>query len=356
MLIASFYLLLILFAYFPYKEKYVAGILFLLSFVSVILSYRASDFPVYDDFYRKIEPLYDVIMGNNHVFFNDRTKFEIGYVLLNSFFKIFSSHVELMLWCVHTYILVNIYLLFKDKADNFFKLFLPYFIFFFISIQVGIVRQMLAILVFYKSIKYIEQRNFLKFLCYAAIAFSFHRTAIILPVVYWICRIKFPNWFYLFMCFVGSLVFWKIINLNIVEIFGKLIGLNVGGVLGDKLVSYYQGFGKNGNVSVIVGYIEDVLFMLLALYSNCRLEKRNESNRFLNISLNLVFLHTMSTLFFRDLGSITYRIIYYFLLFKFFPIVTYIEKFKKAINRNVLYLVIVTYCGIKMYVRILQGY
>ncbi len=56
---------------FPRKDDSVElRILFLIffGFISIVLSYRASDFLIYKFFYEQIEPLHEVVMGNNDYF------------------------------------------------------------------------------------------------------------------------------------------------------------------------------------------------------------------------------------------------------------------------------------------------
>ena len=97
MLLGIVFLLLAILS-FQKKSKYIdeLAVFILLVIVSIVLAYRASDFPIYKDFFIKIEPLNKVFSGQpNNIFSNDNNNYEIGYRLINSFFKIQKIHCVL---------------------------------------------------------------------------------------------------------------------------------------------------------------------------------------------------------------------------------------------------------------------
>ena len=101
---------------FPRKDENVElRILFLIffGFISIVLSYRASDFPIYKTFYEHIEPLYRVVIGDNDYFVHEPFNFEIGYKVLNAFFKMFGPYVELLYIPCNVLVLGVIYFFFK---------------------------------------------------------------------------------------------------------------------------------------------------------------------------------------------------------------------------------------------------
>lgn len=326
------------------------------SSISIILSYRASDFPTYKNFYDGIEPFYSVLLGENQFFFKNNDDFEIGYTLLNSLFKVVSPFVEIMYVCCSFSMLYVIYYFLRDKSQNFFKLFLPYFTFLFITVQVGIIRQALAISIFYFAILYLQRKNFFKYLTCVIFASLFHSTAILLIPFYFIVNRSFSSKTLSIILFVGIMIFIGIFPFKFIDFF-EYIAEFLFPQIGSKL-SFYVFESKQLDMPsrFNLGIFENVILFLVLIEIRRLLVVESKWGSFLNISFNFAMVYIFFYIYFFEFFNVIYRINYYFILFKFFPIVAYIENVKNSKRRIVYHCVLVSYCAVMLIMRIMQGF
>ena len=359
MLLGIVFLLLAILS-FQKKSKYIDELIvfILLVIVSIVLAHKASDFPIYKDFFIKIEPLNKVFSGQpNNIFSNDNNNYEIGYRLINSFFKIFTNHIEILYIACTSYILYTVYKLFSGKSSNMFMLLMPYFIFILITVQVGIIRQMIAISIFFYSIQFIQKREFLKFLICSIVAFCFHRTAIVLPLFYFIANREYSNILLFSLLVVGLLIFVGILPFSPLKIVEKLNSYITIESVHNKLV-FYLWQTKNLPVPSKFnrGIFENTGIGLLLIYLRYDLIKKEKFNEFLNISFNLAMTYIFIYIYFFDVSSFSYRLNYYLIIFKFFIIVSFIESLEKNTNKIIANGLLVVYCLLMMLIRIGQGF
>ena len=341
------------------ESKYIDALIVIIAlcFLSIFFSYKASDFPVYKDFFIRVEPLHKVILGYSNIFFHDKSNYEIGYKLINSFLRLFTDNVEVLYFLCNVFILLTLLKIFTKHSSNFFLLLLPYFTFMLITVQVGIIRQMISITIFFISIQYIEKHEFLKFLGCSILAYSFHRTAIVLPIFYFITYKEYSDRLLLILLIIGLLVFLEIIPFHpvkIVEWLNEHISIES---VHDKL-EYYIWQTKTLPIpdKLNRGIFENTGMYLILLFIKRDLNKRLLYDRFTNICLNLALIYILIYIYFFDISSFSYRLNYYLIIFKFFVIVKYIEHLEKENNRTVIHALFITYCALMMIIRIGQGF
>ncbi len=328
-----------------------------LCFISIIFTHRASDFPIYRDFFQRIEPFHKIITGNSSVFSNDKTGFEIGYRLINSILRTFTSHVEILYFLCNVFFLFTFLKVFSKNSSNFFLLFLPYFTFMLITVQVGILRQMMAITIFILSIRYIEKRELLKFLGCSVLAFCFHRTAIILPIFYFITYKEYSTVLLLSLLAVGLLIFLDIIPFHPVRIVEWINERITIASIHAKLNYYiWQTKTLPPPEKFTRGIFENAGMYLLLLYIKTDLNKKQLYDKFINICLNLSLIYILIYIWFFDISSFSYRLNYYLIIFKFFVLARFIESLEIKNNRSIAKIILIIYCGLMMIIRIGQGF
>jgi hypothetical protein len=358
MLIVGLFIILAILTYSD-KSKIVDAIIIIIAlcFLSIIFSHRSSDFPVYKTFFTKVEPLNRVIMGDSYVFTHITQNYEIGYKLINSFLRIFTDHMEIMYFLFNIFILFTILKIFSENSSNFFLLLLPYFTFMLITVQVGIIRQMIAITIFLLSIQYIKKRELLKFLACTALAFCFHRTAIILPVFYFVTYKEYSNWLLMSLLIVGLLIFLEIIPFHPVSIVEWLSEhIKIASV--QVKLNWYIWQTKTLPIpeKFTRGIFENVGMYLLLLYIKSDLNKKQLYDKFINISLNLALIYILIYIYFFDISSFSYRLNYYLIIFKFFVLAKFIESLEIQNNKFIAKTLLIVYCGLMMIIRIQQGF
>ena len=131
MFLIGIYIILVIASYYnKVNDLYVRTGILLLGIISIFLSVSTSDYPTYEKFFNDIEPLDQIIAGKDQVFLYDFNNFELGYKLLNSFFKTLLPYVEVLYILSNIGIYIAVYFFLRNKAENLYKLILPHFTFF----------------------------------------------------------------------------------------------------------------------------------------------------------------------------------------------------------------------------------
>ena len=151
-------------------------------------------------------------------FFEDQAKvlslkqflyFEPGYMLLTKIIGFFTNNGQVFIFIIS---LIMIYLFQKSVYKDLECIYLSYFLFvtfgFYFSSFV-IIRQFLAMVILWHSLDAIKNRKFVKFLLYVILAMSFHKTAIIFILLYFIYPLNVNKKYFILIsiCTIGSILF-----------------------------------------------------------------------------------------------------------------------------------------------------
>lgn len=332
--------------------KDVILVIIFLSAVSIFFSRGFIDFFEYKNFYDNIEPLYQVLIGYNDYFFNNNQHFEFGYTILNSFFKMFTDHVEVLFLFCNSFVFLLIYVFFKGRSLNFFKLLLPYLIFVFIITQVTIIRQTLAIAIFFYSINYIIENKFIKYFLFTIIGSLFHRSALLLLLLYFIVKRDYSSKLLILVFLVGMLIFLQLFHFSFLTMVNTMISYLPAGV--GRKASFYTEQLKHFVVPnrFTLGIFENVSVFFLLLWMRDCLIKKELWTDFLNISFNFSLIYIFIYIYLFEFTNIIYRFEYYFIFFKFFIIVKYIETLNLRYNRFFGQLLLIVYCSIMLMIKL----
>lgn len=177
-----------------------------------------------------------------------------------------------------------------------------------IAFEINLMRNIKAILIFAYSLKYIQQRKFIKFLICQTIGFTFHYSAILFVPMYWICNIRF-NMLLLYAVAVMSILV-SLLSPNILEsTLQSIISQSADDM--EKLTRYATE-AEGGKINF--GTIERLLTLFLVLF----VYKKEKSPLFLIFAnLFLVFFVSYSFLgfnsIFRDRVPYLFIFSYWFL-------------------------------------------
>lgn len=134
--------------------------------------------------------------------------FEPGYFLLTKVCSWLNMNNTQFLFVVAVLVYVPIFMFIYKYSCNPYISLLVYFSFGMFSYSLGIFRQMIAVSICLMSVDYIKTREFWKFLVCVLVAMSFHTTAIIFLIMYFLSLFdlsKFPK--LVFLASIISLVF-----------------------------------------------------------------------------------------------------------------------------------------------------
>lgn len=133
--------------------------------------------------------------------------FEPGYISLNKIIRTFTNNEQLFLMITS---IIMIYLIQKAIYKDSLKIELSYYLFFtfgYFFSSFTIIRQFFAIAILWNSLESIKQRKFFKFMVYVIFAMSFHKTAIIFVILYFIYPLKINS------KYLSLIIFFTAINL-----------------------------------------------------------------------------------------------------------------------------------------------
>ncbi|WP_343320940.1 EpsG family protein [Sphingobacterium multivorum] len=215
----------------------------------------------------------------------------------------------------------------KYSTDIFLSVFLLLFCGFFVE-SLNIVRQYIAISLFFYSIQYVVSKNFAKYIFWILLAACFHYSAILLIAVYFILDIEVGKWWYLilFVAFVLPFVF------PIASILGLIPGYDV----------YFSSTGAeredNGSANLGIGFLSKLLIGGVCLYYYDRIIDASKESR---LFLNGFFVYLFLLSFFRDF-IVMVRLGYYFHIFLILLIPEFVKIFEKK-SLPVVYIFILMY-------------
>lgn len=143
------------------------------------------------------------------------------------------------------FIVFSTYKVIKENSNDYVistLVFLSFPIFFFNSLS--IIRQYVALSIVFYSFKYIKSRNLLKFMISIAVAFLFHKSAVVALVLYWVYNIKLKNIHFLII-FLGGFFSSKLVYIlveNFIPYYLIYLDRKIG-VGGDKILLAFQVIG-----------------------------------------------------------------------------------------------------------------
>ncbi|MGL4866433.1 MAG: EpsG family protein [Cetobacterium sp.] len=260
--------------------------------------------------------------------FDKTNEFEVGYnfiVYLSA--KVFSFNFE-----VFRFLVVSICIYFYIKIINQYSKNTPLTIafmlptFFFINLLEPIIRQLLASLIFFYSLKYLKERKNIKYLICIIIGSLFHKTIIILsPLI--LLKKRFTKKKYLFFLIVMMILQFYFIN--IIEFFIRKVPI---------LFSYEKYLDINelkGTESNIINYLKLIfkfIILNIPIYFSENNKKLNEDKDVYNYSCLYVLVLLCSNKIF-----LLNRIAIYFIPFYFILISNLIENIANRFKKNLTY-------------------
>ena len=306
-------------------------IIFSLIFL-ILIGYTRYEFGAdYVSYYK----IYNYILNNE---IEQVKRFELGYIFLNKVFIFFKLHFNAL---IGTITLFNLILIYKtiffilEKTKYFYLCIFTYMslysLFFY---HLSMIRQSIAISLFFYSIKFIYNKKFKEYIFIIIIATFFHKSAILLLPVYFFIqvntlKIMYYNLFLIF-CYIISLNRKYMINLY----------MTILKILNMENYIYYI-FTKSGGELFSFKNIVIILVTYVFLYL-----LKNEKNEKYKLVLKILILNNLIYIFSMGAGIlILNRIVDYFKIFYiFFPIIMLKKIYKIRIkNLNIKNIFIISY-------------
>lgn len=215
----------------------------------------------------------------------ERTGLEMGFVYSSILFKsvIPNYHAWLFANAVVDFLIIRRF--FSRYVESAIMPFLFFLIFEGMVLEINLMRNIKAVLLFMISIKYIHEKRLTPFLVLNSIGFFFHSSALLYMPLYFIIDRKWPK--SLFWIVLGVGVFILLFQIS----FLSPVLMWLSGVLGGRISILIQLYLMSDFYSAAYGlfhfgYLERMLtFALLMLYRDKLIEKDSRLNLFINLYL-----------------------------------------------------------------------
>lgn len=263
--------------------------------------------------------LYSYIDYFNNVldsYFISSYSFEYGYYFLNYiFYKFISKDFSLFYLFFHALCLIILILSLRRLASLGSYQVLVYFVFYLITIQFGLMRQSIAILIFFLSVSYIEESR-VKFFCLILIACLFHRTAFLLLILPWLINRNYSLKFVLLLSLMSIFVYFRVFGF---DFFSMLEGFvyEFDNPIFYKLRFYLNSNDKIDEVTFSYQSIRYLILLFCTVFFWARLKVNNNLCSRLNVFFNLSLVSFILFFNFSSMSFISYRFELYFTFFPF---------------------------------------
>lgn len=321
------------------------SVLFLLLLQYIVQS-EFNDYLNYTRFFAKVEPIDEVISGNNYYFQNPEISFEIGYKYLNSIFKAAIDNEFFYLLVLNLTTIVIFWIFIYRNAYYGFFVFLAYYSIIYPSFQLGILRQSIANALFICAIPFLYNRCYYKYYLIISLAVCFHTTALLLFLFPLFANRQFSMKIIVLFFIIGNAFYF--LNIDIIRLlFQGLLSFEDSSVTSSIL--YYLDSTYENNFLGIGFWDRTLQFVIICFIYNYLLNvnKMDGMTRlFLNISLFSLFLQLYSF----NYPIFTNRLRFYFSLFIFLLIDKYISISMKKTNKVIFIFYSLLYCFVMFHI------
>lgn len=275
------------------------GFLFLFG----LRGYVLEDWVNYYDFFLNLPTLFD---SNIDTFLSQigGSGMEVGFVFYTTLVKTISPnyHVWIFISTLIDFLILDFF--FYKYSKYYAMSFVLFFAFLGIGLEINVMRNMKAIMLFLLSVPFIEQRKFIKFFFLNTLGFLFHVSSTIYFILYFFIYKHFSKTFIWSLWIICNLVF--LLHIPFVRPLLNVVSAVLGGRIA-YVIDLYTSVLAYSDVSygLSVGFIERNLgYVLTALFYN-KLYCNNPSNR---IFANLFFVYFAIFFCFSEIAVLSERI------------------------------------------------
>ncbi len=264
--------------------------------------------------------------------------FEPGFVLLCSFVKSIGGEAQVLFFIVAS---VNTVLLYKSIKFYTSKYAMPLFVYFCIQyflLDMSGFRQSLAVNIFFFSIRYIINKEALKYFLVTLTACMFHSSAIFLFPLYFIINKRFSTTALTVFSIVGMIMF--VCNIKWIGfILAILSQLGSGSIIAIK-IAMYSADAWNMSRSLGLGFFMNVFMVFAVLNTRSKMEQFKYHNTIVNIFIINIAIYN----YFYEISEVSIRFRAYFLIGNIIMFPYLFQIFKLLVNRIISFSILTLYC------------
>ena len=329
------------------SEQYYYPRIYILFSLLIFLGCRgfiATDWLNYYTFYKEVPSIF-----NESAFrFIQQWPWEKGFLFLSCIIKSFAPNYfvyQFVLFAIDLFVIDKIICDYVD-SKYYVIAYISFFVFQGFVLEVNLLRNAQAIMLFLLSIKYVRMNKIVKYMLLNCLGVLFHTSSIFYLPLYFVLNHKFSRKFLLLSFFFGNFIMLAHISW-IVGILQKILPLLGQFRLSSMITSYQILTGKANATSLGFGFLERTAIYLIAFYFQPLLLKRNE--RILPF-LNMLYFFCFTYLYLSEFFIFTQRISMLF-TFSYWIVLPAIYRELKANEKKMFLVIFVFYCVLKMFVQ-----
>lgn len=294
------------------KKIRIIVFLVLLLFIG-LRGFVAWDWLNYYKYFTESSNIFHLSFANIFLFIDESGIYEPFFVIYTALVRTFTDN-----WTVFVFVstLIDLSVLsyiFKRFSTNYCLSFLLFFALN-IGLEFDLMRNIKALLMILLSLKYIQQRNLLKFSMMILVAFMFHRSALLFIPLYFIGNIELKKRYLVYFLMIINILYFIDFSFfkNMVEPFSDSFGEAVA----SKLYWYSQNEIYSVERGFTLGYFfRNISFILIIVYSD-RIYKNFKYGK---IMINILILYMIVSFVFNDFmvfverAEILYAISFWFI-------------------------------------------
>jgi hypothetical protein len=221
---------------------------------------------------------------------------EIGFIYFTSILKTFfpNYHLWILVNSIIDVILLDIF--FRRYSKYYTLGFIFFFVFYGVTIECNLMRNVKAILLFLLSLKYLQERKIIPYMLLNIVGYLFHSSAIIFFPLYFLLHKKISVKILWTIFIIGNFIYLTQIKF----ISPILIGLS--NYMGDRmsiLISLYLGSDSNQSHGITIGYLERIISFIIIMKFRKKLFENSVNNI---MFFNLFVLYFISNFFFYEIS------------------------------------------------------
>jgi len=272
-----------------------------------------------------------------------QTGVEMGFIYFTVLFK--SIIPDYYSWIVFNTLLdILLISVFLKRYNKYYILaFICYLVFGGLIVEVNLMRNIKAILLFLISIKYLEERRIIPYFALNLLGLTFHNTAIIFLPLYFFLHKNAPKWLMWTIFIVGNIIFimqieyLKPILLSVAERMGGMTEVKVKVYFASELYSHRLGLG-------LEFFEHNIMFLLILLLKNKLLEQNPRNVIFINAYL----LYFIFYFFFSEIMVAVERLTLLLIFSHWILIPEIFGLLKNSIQKIAFLVILIPYCFFKM--------
>lgn len=279
-------------------ENFFIFSLFLLILFFGLRGYIGYDWYSYKPNFDKVVSLIELFKGNTQML---HSGYELGFQLYTSLIKTFTGNYFVYNFINSSVDFIILYFVIKRFSKAPMLSLLLFFGVYGVALEIDMIRNVKSIMLFLISIKYIEERNILKFGALNILGILFHYSSILYLPMYFILNIKWNKKFILFLFILGNIYYLSDIRIvmRIIKEYNTLLPTG----LGAKLSGYFSIIPLDFPLGFSFYYFERVIIFLLCWFVGDSFKNKNYGN----IMLNSLYISVFFFLYLSEFSIVAMR-------------------------------------------------